>query len=90
MKYFTIMTIFLRIGILKDVYKKGNKRLLRGLLNIIYCAMVILADIQINDVSVLLVDFLFQNLEQLILEIHWPFQLKMLTKVVFCKIKDEI
>ena len=52
--------------------------------------MVILADIQINDVSVLLVDFLFQNLEQLILEIHWPFQLKMLTKVVFCKIKDEI
>ena len=76
MKYFTIMTLFLRIGILKDVYKKSNKRLFRGLN--IYCAMVILADIQINDVLVLL-DFLFQNLKQLILEI----QLKMADKSFF-------
>ena len=64
----------MRIGILKDVYKKSNKRLFRGLN--IYCAMVILADIQINDVSVLL-DFLFQNLKQLIMEIQWCFQLKI-------------
>ena len=80
MKYFTIMTLFLRIGILKDVYKKSNKRLFRGLN--IYCAMVILADIQINDVSVLL-DFLFQNLKQLILEI----QLKMADQKLFAKSK---
>ena len=78
MKYFTIMTLFLRIGILKDVYKKSNKRLFRGLN--IYCAMVILADIQINDVLVLL-DFLFQNLKQLILEI----QLKMADQKIFAK-----
>ena len=42
--------------------------------------MVILADIQINDVLVLL-DFLFQNLKQLILEI----QLKMADKSFFPK-----